>query len=139
MKVKQIMTTDVSTATPGDTIMKAASIMGQLNIGSVPIIESNKVIGIVTDRDIILRGVAKGKTPNQKISEVMTPDVRFATPDMDVHKAADLMAENQIRRLPVIDSDKLVGIIAIGDIAVEDIFENEAGEALHTISIGVRH
>ena len=139
MKVKQIMTTDVSTVTPNDTITKAASIMNQLNVGSVPVIDGNRVVGIVTDRDITLRGVAKSGNPNQKISEVMTTDVKYATPDMDVHAVADLMAENQVRRLPVIDNDRLVGIVAIGDLAVENIFENEAGEALHNISMGVRH
>ena len=139
VKVKQIMTTDVSTVTPNDTVTKAASIMKQLNVGSVPVIDGSRVVGIVTDRDITLRGIAKGGDPNQKISEVMTTDVKYATPDMDVHAVADLMAENQVRRLPVIDNDKLVGIVAIGDLAVENIFENEAGEALHNISMGVRH
>jgi len=139
VKVKQIMTTDVSTVTPNDTVTKAASIMKQLNVGSVPVIDGSRVVGIVTDRDITLRGIAKGGDPNQKISEIMTSDVKYATPDMDVHAVADLMAENQVRRLPVIDNDKLVGIVAIGDLAVENIFENEAGEALHNISMGVRH
>ncbi len=139
MKVKQIMTTDVSTVTPNDTITKAASIMEQLNVGSVPVTDNNRVVGIVTDRDIILRSVAKGEGANQKVSEVMTPSVKCATPDMDVHAVADIMAESQVRRLPVVDNDKLVGIVAIGDLAVENIFENEAGEALHNISMGVRH
>jgi len=139
VKVKQIMTTDVSTVTPNDTVTKAASIMGQLNVGSVPVTDNNRVVGIVTDRDIILRGVAKGEGANQKISEVMTTNVRCATPEMDVHTVADIMAENQVRRLPVVESDQLVGIVAIGDLAVENIFENEAGEALHNISMGVRH
>ncbi|MEA4846590.1 MAG: CBS domain-containing protein [Clostridiaceae bacterium] len=139
MKVKQIMTTDVSTVAPNDTVTKAASIMEQLDVGSVPVTDGNRVIGIVTDRDIILRGVAKGGNSNQKISEVMTSDIKYATPDMDVHTVADIMAENQVRRLPVVDKDKLVGIVAIGDLAVENIFENEAGEALHTISMEERH
>lgn len=139
VKVKQIMTTDVSTVASNDTVTKAASIMGQLDIGSVPVIDNNRVVGIVTDRDIILRGVAKGEGANQKISEVMTTNVKCATPEMDVHTVADIMAENQVRRLPVVENDKLVGIVAIGDLAVENIFENEAGEALHTISMGVRH
>lgn len=139
MKVNQIMTTDVSTVAPNDTVTKAASLMGQLNIGSVPVTDNNRIVGIVTDRDIVLRGVAKGQDANLKVSEVMTPDVKYATPDMDVHTVADIMAENQVRRLPVVDKDKLVGIVAIGDLAVENMFENEAGEALHTISQGVRH
>lgn len=139
MKVKQIMTTDVSTVAPNDTVTKAASLMGQLNVGSVPVTDNNRVVGIVTDRDIVLRGVAKGEGANQKISEVMTTEVKCVTPDTDVHTVADIMAENQVRRLPVVDNDQLVGIVAIGDLAVENIFENEAGEALHTISMGVRH
>ncbi len=139
MKVNQIMTTDVATVAPTDTVTKAASIMGQLDVGSIPVIDNNKVVGIVTDRDIILRGVANGKGANQHISEVMTTSVKCATPDMDVHTVAEIMAENQVRRLPVVENDKLVGIVAIGDLAVENIFENEAGEALHTISMGVRH
>ena len=139
MKVKQIMTTDVSTVAPDDTVTKAASIMEQLDVGSVPVTDGSRVVGIVTDRDIILRGVAKGGNSNQKISEVMTSGIKYATPDMDVHTVADIMAENQVRRLPVVDNDKLVGIVAIGDLAVENIFENEAGEALHTISMEGRH
>lgn len=139
MKVKQIMTTDVSTVQPNDTVTKAASLMGQLNIGSVPVTDNNRVVGIVTDRDIVLRGVAKGEDANLKISEVMTTDVKWVTSDTDIHTVADIMAENQIRRLPVVDNNALVGIVAIGDLAVENIFENEAGEALHTISMGVRH
>jgi CBS domain-containing protein len=139
VKVKQIMTKDVSSVAPNDTITKAASIMEQLDVGSVPVTDNNKVVGIVTDRDIVLRGVAKGSDANKKVSEVMSTNIKYATPDMDVHAAADLMAENQVRRLPVVDSDTLVGIVAIGDLAVENIFENEAGEALHNISMGVRH
>ena len=139
VKVNQIMTTDVSTVAPNDTITKAASLMEQLNVGSVPVADNNRIVGIITDRDIVLRGVAKGQGANLKVSEVMTPDVKYATPDMDVHTVADIMAENQVRRLPVVDHEKLVGIVAIGDLAVENMFENEAGEALHTISQGVRH
>lgn len=139
MKVKQIMTTDVSSVAPNDTVTKAASIMEQLNVGSVPVTDNKRIVGIVTDRDIVLRGVAKGKDANLKVSDVMSTDVKYAAPDMDVHTAADIMAENQVRRLPVVESDTLVGIVAIGDLAVENIFENEAGEALHNISMGVRH
>ena len=139
MKVKQIMTTDVRTVSPNDTIAKAASIMGQLNVGSVPVTDNNRVVGIVTDRDIVLRSVAMGKDVNQKVSDIMTTNVKCIDPETDVHTAADIMAENQVRRLPVVESGRLVGIVAIGDLAVENIFENEAGEALHNISMGVRH
>lgn len=139
LKIKEIMTTDVKTVTPNDTVSQAASAMEQLNVGSIPVVDNKKIVGIVTDRDIVLRNVARGQNPNQKISDVMTVNVTYATPDMDVHNAADIMADHQIRRLPVVDGGNLVGIVAIGDLAVEDIFENEAGEALHDISKGVRH
>jgi CBS domain-containing protein len=139
LKIKDIMTTDVKSVSPNDSISQAALLMEQLNVGSVPVVDNNKVVGIVTDRDIALRNVARGQNPNQKVSDVMTTNVTSAPPDMDVHSAADIMASNQIRRLPVVDNGNLVGIVAIGDLAVEDIFENEAGEALHDISQGVRH
>lgn len=133
------MTTDVKSVSPNDSLSQAALLMEQLNVGSVPVVDNNKVVGIVTDRDITLRNVARGQNPNQKVSDVMTTNVTSAPPDMDVHSAANIMASNQIRRLPVVDNGNLVGIVAIGDLAVEDIFENEAGEALHDISQGVRH
>lgn len=133
------MTTDVKSVSPNDSLSQAALLMEQLNVGSVPVVDNNKVVGIVTDRDIALRNVARGQNPNQKVSDVMTTNVTSAPPDMDVHSAADIMASSQIRRLPVVDNGNLVGIVAIGDLAVEDIFENEAGEALHDISQGVRH
>jgi CBS domain-containing protein len=139
LKIKDIMTTDVKSVSPNDSISQAALLMEQLNVGSVPVVDNNKVVGIVTDRDITLRNVARGQNPNQKVSDVMTTNVTSAPPDMDVHSAANIMASNQIRRLPVVDNGNLVGIVAIGDLAVEDIFENEAGEALHDISQGVRH
>lgn len=139
LKIKELMTTDVKTVSSNDTVVKAAALMNDINVGSIPVVDNNKVVGIITDRDIVLRNVAQGKDPNQKVTDVMTTDVTYATPDMDVHKAADLMADKQVRRLPVVDNDKLVGIVAIGDLAVETIFENEAGEALGDISHGIRH
>lgn len=139
MKIREIMTTDVKTVSPTDTVSQAASAMEQLNVGSIPVVDNNKVVGIVTDRDIVLRNVARGQNPDQKVSDVMTANITYATPDMDVHSAADIMATHQIRRLPVVENGKLIGIVAIGDLAVEDIFENEAGEALHDISKGVKH
>lgn len=139
LKIKEIMTTDVTTVSANDSISKAAEIMKTLGIGAVPVTQNNKLVGIVTDRDIVVRGLAGGKGSNDAVSSVMTSDVTTVTSDMDVHNAADIMAVRQIRRLPIVDNDQLVGIVAIGDMAVESIFENEAGEALHNISMGVRH
>ncbi len=134
LKIQEIMTKKVTTLNSNDSIAKAADIMKQLNVGSVPVIENNKLVGIVTDRDIVLRSIAKGDSPEQTISQVMTRNIVSVAPDADVHEAADIMAQNQIRRLPVVQAGSLLGIVSIGDMAVESIFENEAGEALSDIS-----
>ncbi|NLM42865.1 MAG: CBS domain-containing protein [Clostridiales bacterium] len=135
MKIRELMTTDVRTIPSNATIKDAAEIMHNINVGSIPVVDNNnKLVGIVTDRDIVLRSVAKGQDPNIKVSDVMSRDIKTISPDTDVHEAADLMAEKQIRRLPVVDNGNLVGIVSIGDLAVEGKYEDEAGEALHNIS-----
>lgn len=139
LKIKEIMTTDVRSISANDSISEAANIMKQLDVGAVPVTNNNLLVGIITDRDLILRAVATGKNPDERVSTVMTKDITTVTPDMDVHEVADIMASKQIRRVPIVESGRLVGIVSIGDMAVEEIFENEAGEALHTISMGVRH
>jgi CBS domain-containing protein len=134
MKVRDLMTAQVSFANPNATSDQIAKQMKELDVGSIPVCDDNKhVLGIVTDRDIILRSVSQGnlKTSAQ---DIMSPNLVYATPDMDAHEAANIMAENQIRRLPVIDKGKLVGIVSIGDLATVDIYINEAGDALSDIS-----
>lgn len=134
LKIQEIMTKEVATLNSNDTIAKAADMMKRINVGSIPVVENNKLVGIVTDRDIILRNIAEGNSSNQTISQVMTQDIVSVAPDTDVHEAADIMAQKQIRRLPVVQDGSLLGIVSIGDMAVESIFENEAGEALSNIS-----
>ncbi len=136
MKVQDLMTRDVRTCKPTDPVAVAAKIMADVNCGAVPVVdEQNRVLGILTDRDIVLRGVAPDKdVRNITCGECMTKPVTTSTPDMDAHKAADLMAGKQIRRLPVVQGDKLVGIVALGDMATKQIHVNEAGEALSRIS-----
>jgi CBS domain-containing protein len=135
MKIKDLMTTNVEYVQSSDTVQKAAQIMQQQNCGSVPVCETRKVIGIITDRDIALNCVAKGSDSSAKVHDCMTPTVVTCTPDTDAHEAADLMSAHQIRRLPVCDaSGNLVGICAIGDLATVDIHINEAGDALSKIS-----
>ncbi|MCF8564967.1 CBS domain-containing protein [Alicyclobacillus tolerans] len=134
MKIKDLMTSNVSSVQPSDSLQKAAQIMESMNVGSVPVCEGKRVVGIVTDRDIVLKAVAKGSF-NSKINEVMSHQVVTCTPDTDAHEAADIMAQNQIRRLPIVDaSGNLVGICAIADLATVDIHVNEAGDALSRIS-----
>ena len=140
MKVREVMTANVDYAAPNSTVVELAGMMKKNDIGSIPICEGQKVIGIVTDRDIVLRAVAEGKNIEKRSAkEVMNSKVVTITPDQDVHEAADLMATYQIRRLPVVEKDKLIGIVALGDLAIEKIHINEAGDALSDISQGAHH
>lgn len=134
MKLKNIMTKDVAVVSPETSIEEAAKIMQDLNIGSVPVVENSKVKGIVTDRDIVIRCIAEKKNPTIQVSKIMTTGLVYGLPHMNVLEAADLMAQHQVRRLPVVDKGKLVGIISIGDLALEAQFFDETGEALTEIS-----
>ncbi len=134
MKVRDLMTTEVSIANPNTPINQIAEKMKTLNVGSIPVCdEGNNAVGIVTDRDIVLRSVSAGKM-QASAQDVMTSQLVYATPDMHAHEAAAIMASNQIRRLPVVDNGKLVGILSIGDLATVNIYANEAGDALSNIS-----
>jgi len=136
MKVRELMTTNVTTAELNSTIAEVAQSMKRLNVGSIPVCDNNRnVVGIVTDRDIVLRSVAGGSDVNNaKAQEVMTTQIVSVSPETDVHEAANIMAKNQIRRLPVVENGRLVGIVAIGDFATQNIYVNEAGDALSNIS-----
>ncbi|MCL6487355.1 MAG: CBS domain-containing protein [Alicyclobacillus mali] len=135
MKVSELMTRDVACVQRTDTIQRAAQIMKDRNVGSVPVCENKKVLGMVTDRDITLKAVAAGKSCDTPVESCMTAQAVSCSPETDAHEAADLMARHQIRRLPVCDSSgNLVGICAIGDLATVDIHVNEAGDALSEIS-----
>lgn len=135
MKVKDIMTKDVATLNAEDSAEQAAQLMKQHNVGSIPVCEGENVIGIITDRDIALRSVAQGENgKNQKVRDIMSSNPVIASPDMDVHDAARIMSERQIRRLPVVENNNLVGIIALGDLAVESKLSDDAENALSNIS-----
>ena len=135
MKLRELMTTNVRTVRSSDPIHEAARIMSEINCGAVPVVDGNRVVGVLTDRDIVLRVVSKGTdTTNIKCGDVCTRDVTTCPPDTDAHEAANLMARKQIRRLPVVENDRLVGIVALGDMATVNIHVNEAGEALSSIS-----
>ncbi|MDO7786930.1 CBS domain-containing protein [Desulforamulus aquiferis] len=133
--LKDIMTQSVATISPKQTVKEAAELMSQHNVGSIPVVEDGTCVGIITDRDITLRAVSQGHNPQSTaVQSVMTSDVVTGDSSMDVHEAANLMAQRQIRRLPVIDNGKLAGIVALGDLATENIYQNEAGQALSNIS-----
>ncbi len=134
MKVRDIMTDSVSTVDSNSRVSDAAKMMKDLNVGSIPVCEGSKPVGIVTDRDITIRSTADGGDANTPVNQVMSGNLVYGTPDMSDEEAARLMAENQIRRLPIVENGNLVGILALGDLAVQSRSDLEAGEALSTIS-----
>lgn len=135
LKIKDIMTKDVAYVSPTSTVVEAAQLMQKLNVGSIPVCDQNGVVGIVTDRDIVVRNVAHGKTPETTwVKDVMTSKVSTVTPDTDVNEASKLMSQTQIRRLPVVENNVLVGMVALGDLATDNRFYTEASEALSDIS-----
>lgn len=135
MKVKDIMTTEIASLNTDDTIERAAQLMKQYDVGSIPVCSQDKVIGIVTDRDIAIRCVASGQdTKQHKVQDIMTANPVVGNPEMNVHDAAKLMSDSQIRRLPIVDNNSLVGIVALGDISLEPQLQDNAEEALKNIS-----
>ena len=135
LRIKEIMTTNVKTISESCTLQEAAEHMKSLNVGSIPVCnKSNKLVGMVTDRDMVVRGLTSGSDSNTPVSQVMSTNPVSIEPDTGVHEAARVMAKNQIRRLPVVENNKVVGIVSIGDLAVRDIYINEAGDALSSIS-----
>ncbi|MFD2169446.1 CBS domain-containing protein [Tumebacillus lipolyticus] len=136
MKVRDLMTKDVRTLKTNHTLREAAELMASLNVGVIPIAEEgDKLRGILTDRDIVVRAVAKGvDITRAKINDYMSPKLVSINPQETAAEAAKLMAEHQLRRLPVVEEGQMVGILSIGDLSVVDIHENEAGYALGEIS-----
>src|SRR5215475_1696722 len=110
MKVSEAMTRDVHLASPNETVQQAARLMASLDAGVLPVGENDRLVGMITDRDIAIRGVAQGKGPRTKVREVMTADVKYCFDDQDVEEVSRNMADIQVRRLPVVNHDKrLVG------------------------------
>jgi len=136
MKLRDIMTKNVETLQPESTVLDAAKIMQAHNIGAVPVCSpDNQLIGMVTDRDIVVRNIANNGNPSSTtVDALMTQNVVYGTPDMDVHEAAHLMAKHQIRRLPVVENNRIVGIVSLGDFATNSILDDNAGQALSQIS-----
>jgi CBS domain-containing protein len=128
------MTRTVRVASPEQSIRDAAMLMAELDAGVLPVGENDRLVGMITDRDIAIRAVAQGRGPDVPIREVMTPEVRYCFEDEDVEDVAQNMADIQVRRLPVMDRNKrLVGIISIGDIAMTEGPE-AAGDAVAGVS-----
>ncbi|MES2244326.1 MAG: CBS domain-containing protein [Pseudomonadota bacterium] len=133
--VNDVMTRDVRTLTPSDTVASAAKAMEELDVGVIPVCEGDKLLGMVTDRDIVVRAVAQGLDGNTPLAKVMSTEIRTARETDDLDTVLADMAASQIRRLPVLDgAERLVGIISIGDIAVKGQDEEDVGQSLADIS-----
>ena len=140
MKISEVMTRDVQTVRPDQPVQQAASFMLSADAGSIPVIDGDRLIGMITDRDIAVRGVAKGYGPDTPVRELMTNDVICVRSDDDVDDVATKMSDAQVRRLPVIDDqERLCGIVSLGDLS-RDADEDAAAEALEGVSEpGGRH
>ncbi|GGE19465.1 CBS domain-containing protein YhcV [Marinithermofilum abyssi] len=133
-QLRDIMSQNVASVSPQDNVYQAATLMKQHNVGMIPVVENGALRGVITDRDVVLRSVATKQPNSMSVSDVMTNNVITGTPEMSVNEASQLMAQNQIRRLPVVENNQLVGIVSLGDMAVRENFANEAGQALSNIS-----
>ncbi|TFB22776.1 CBS domain-containing protein [Filobacillus milosensis] len=132
--IKNLMSKNVVSVTSQQSLKEAAELMVQNDIGAIPVVENGALRGIITDRDITTRATAMGKDGNCTVGECMSSQLTSADASMDVHQAAQLMAEKQIRRLPVTENGQLAGMLSLGDLATQNIFQNEAGQALTNIS-----
>ena len=118
MKANTAMTRNVKLVNPDQTIREAAQLMAEIDAGSLPVGENDRLVGMITDRDIAIRAVAEGKSPDTKVRDVMTQEMLYCFDDQDLDEIARNMAKNQVRRLPVISRAKrLVGILSLGDLA----------------------
>ena len=138
MNIREVMTPNPRSVSPSDSIQNAAAIMRDEDAGAVPVVDNGRAIGIVTDRDIVVRVVAEGGQLNSPVRDIVSRSLVSASPDMSTREAADLMSEYQIRRLPVVENDRLVGIVSIGDLAVKEGKDGRIGDTLQHISEGVK-
>jgi CBS domain-containing protein len=136
MQISEIMSRDVAIAAPGDSVQKVAQKMAEIDAGIIPVGEKDRLVGMVSDRDIVLRAVAKGKAPGKCTArDVMSPDIKYCYEDEKLEDAARNMATLQVKRLPVLNRDKrLVGIVSLGDLACEPEADEHSKEALQGIS-----
>ncbi|WP_082232191.1 CBS domain-containing protein [Halobacillus massiliensis] len=117
--VKDYMTSNLASCNASDDLQTLAKHMKEQDVGFIPLVENDRYVGVVTDRDIVVKGLAKGSPDNIKASDVMTENVVTGYPDMDVQEAARLMQDHQIKRLLVIENDSIQGVVSLGDIGIE--------------------
>ncbi|WP_002150508.1 CBS domain-containing protein [Bacillus cereus] len=133
-QVRELMSTHIVHCTPLDNVYEAAVKMKEESVGLIPVIENQQIVGLVTDRDLVVRGIAEKHPGSNQITNVMTTNIVSVSPDDSIEKATELMAQYQIRRLPVVESGQLVGMLALGDLAIRKSADDQAGFALSEIS-----
>jgi len=132
--IKDLMTSNPKSCEPSTTVVDAAKVMAQEDVGPVPIVEGGRLVGLVTDRDLVVRVLAEGKDPSSTtIGEIASADLTTVTPDTDLTEALELMSASQVRRLPVVEDGQLVGIVAQADVA-RAADEEQTGEVVQDIS-----
>jgi CBS domain-containing protein len=132
--ISEVMTRDVRAAEPTTTVVEAARTMAKEDVGPIPVVEDGRLVGIVTDRDIVVRVVAEGKDPaSTRVRDIASSDLVTVAPDADLDEALKLMAQKQVRRLPVVEGDRLVGIVAQADVARIGS-DKKTGEVVEEIS-----
>lgn len=133
-KIRDIMTDDVECCSLLDNVYEVAVKMKELNVGAIPIVDQGKLVGMITDRDIVLRCIAEKHPASSKVEDIMSSDLITISVDANSKEAVQLMAKHQIRRLPVVESGKLIGIVSLGDFAVRELTDDQAKSALSDIS-----
>ena len=140
MNIRDLMTSDVQTVSPGDTVQQAAGFMLSADTGSIPVCDGAKIVGMITDRDIAVRGIGKGLGPDCTVAELMSKDIVRARDTDDVQAIAQQMSDKQVRRMPVVDADdRLVGMVSLGDLSRQSQ-DSAAKTALDGVSAeGTQH
>lgn len=138
MNVRDVMTPNPRTVGPNDSIQHTAKVMKEIDSGFVPVVEDGRVVGVVTDRDIVLRAVAFASC-DRPVREIATPDPVCVAPGDSTRETEKLMSERKIRRLAVVEDGRLVGVVSLGDLAVKEGRDSRTGETLENISVGVKH
>ncbi|MDR0137229.1 CBS domain-containing protein [Metabacillus idriensis] len=133
-KVRDIMSNDIQACTPLDNVYEVAVKMKEWNVGAIPIIENDQLLGMITDRDLVVRGIAEKHPGSYQVTKVMSDHLCTISPDASADEAAQLMAEHQIRRLPVVEDGHIVGMVSLGDLSLNQLTDQQAGSALTTIS-----
>ena len=135
VKIKDIMTHAVACVDPRTSVTEVAQLMQKHDVGAVPVCEGSKIMGVVTDRDIVVRNIAHGKDPHvTPVRDIMSSHVQSVSPEMSLDQAAGIMAGHQIRRLPVVENDHLVGMVSLGDLATRAKSDVDLARTLGEIS-----